>query len=768
MFQVGDAIAEWIVVKRNNLGMTGTVYHAHHRDREHDLCWIHVIDLLEGESRESKLSDTFRSLRTLRVSGVAPIIEVDRLPNSEQAYLAIVPPDGTSLSSQIRKGPLPMETAAAIFVQIGDGLRLLHMAGITHRQLHPDLIFVDSNERAMLLGVGLCELAHHRFPITPVSLDYAPYMPPEALQPQPCDPKTADIYAINLMLYEALTGRQLFSTSNYLPTDQRLEQLRLTKINSQPLDPGTARIWGASGGWQPKFPSDLRDILRDCTDPNINNRHRNLKQFVETLRKLCTHHIIGQLSSPAFGHEAPIEPPPLDEAELHDRDTGQHKKQKAVKEEKKATAASASTAPGALAKETSYDQRQSQGRKTHEFDAALEKRPSSNTPDAASSQAEQKDSPATSEEGQPLSPDPGLSMSPLSPGAQQSLTQWQQEGQETDQHGKRRTSSATAVHQPFTDAPPFNQRKWLLRTLAVLCVLALLFVAWRQFEVGPSGITQRFRPLVAPVQYGTIYSLTGHGERKLNSQDPSDLEALKVSLEEQGWPTESLRLKRNKEQAVPKLPSDASVLLIVAPKEPFSWWEQAAIRDFLRDGGHLAFFLEPDSFVPSLLQDVGVTRLPGLVLEHNGGLENPEHWVVGFEQHPITNTIATASAGPTVTTVSPLIRRGAMGIPHDILLKTSRHGWIEREHRTDNTHTFNPDIDTPGPTDVAFVLTVAPPHDLAPSDSISRVLVIGDADIFSSALLNQDSNNKQFLTNAIRWLLGGSSSLLPTEESLVE
>jgi len=97
--------------------------------------------------------------------------------------------------------------------QLGEGVGALHDAGKLHRDLKPSNVLVTPDERVVVLDFGLTTdvSAFEKkmtFGGTPT------YMAPEQIAEQPATP-ASDMYAIGVMLYEALTGTLPFSGNFY-------------------------------------------------------------------------------------------------------------------------------------------------------------------------------------------------------------------------------------------------------------------------------------------------------------------------------------------------------------------------------------------------------------------------------------------------------------------------------------------------------------------------------------------------------------------------
>lgn len=123
--------------------------------------------------------------------------------------------DGPSLKEYVRdEGPLTVEEAVKITVQILDGLAAIHAGGIVHRDVKPQNILLDANRVAKLTDFGVAFLTHQTgLTETGMALGTAAYMAPEQASGDVVGPQT-DLYAVGVILYELLTGRLPFRGDN--------------------------------------------------------------------------------------------------------------------------------------------------------------------------------------------------------------------------------------------------------------------------------------------------------------------------------------------------------------------------------------------------------------------------------------------------------------------------------------------------------------------------------------------------------------------------
>ncbi len=123
---------------------------------------------------------------------------------------------GHSLGVRVRRqGRIEPERVAKIAIQIAAGLQAANEAGILHRDLKPDNVFLcetDSGEdRVKVLDFGVAKIAEKTdLTLAGSIVGTLAFMPPEQALGEALDPR-ADLYSLGACMYFALTGREPFA-----------------------------------------------------------------------------------------------------------------------------------------------------------------------------------------------------------------------------------------------------------------------------------------------------------------------------------------------------------------------------------------------------------------------------------------------------------------------------------------------------------------------------------------------------------------------------
>src|SRR5262249_16703153 len=139
-------------------------------------------------------------------------------------YLAMELLVGRSLTERIKESRLPVTEAASIANAVGLALEHAHDAGVIHRDLKPDNVFLARRSRGRavvrVLDFAPAKVASDAGRSRSIPRDgtgFGPpeYMAPEQAQGEPLDPRT-DLYALGVLLYHMLTGELPFRADTFV------------------------------------------------------------------------------------------------------------------------------------------------------------------------------------------------------------------------------------------------------------------------------------------------------------------------------------------------------------------------------------------------------------------------------------------------------------------------------------------------------------------------------------------------------------------------
>jgi serine/threonine-protein kinase len=204
------------------MGAGGAVYEAVHRDLGKRFA-VKVLLPVYAEDRMAfqRLELEARALGHLRSRH---IVEVSDFGHTEDGRPFFVMPllAGRTLAQEIReRGCLPPVEAAALILELLAGLDVAHRAGLVHRDVKPDNLFLCDEEGGgrvlKILDFGVAKVLPGAGGVEPPALRSQEgaicgtprFIAPEQAMGREVGPAT-DLYGAGLVLYEMLTGRDPF------------------------------------------------------------------------------------------------------------------------------------------------------------------------------------------------------------------------------------------------------------------------------------------------------------------------------------------------------------------------------------------------------------------------------------------------------------------------------------------------------------------------------------------------------------------------------
>ena len=164
--------------------------------------------------------------------------------------------DGESLRARLSKGSLALRAAIQIARDVARGLAAAHDAGVVHRDVKPDNVFLTTEGRTKILDFGIAKLKRatadmpvvdiaHEPTYTPTTQDTGMvigtpgYMAPEQLDGGTIDART-DIFALGVVLYEMICGRRAFASENAVEESYAI--LKTTPVPPKGATKAVARV----------------------------------------------------------------------------------------------------------------------------------------------------------------------------------------------------------------------------------------------------------------------------------------------------------------------------------------------------------------------------------------------------------------------------------------------------------------------------------------------------------------------------------------------
>jgi serine/threonine-protein kinase len=219
--------------------------------------------LFDRFQREAGIGEKLNHPKIMRVFGGE---------NRSRVYMVMEWCEGRLLRQILAEGRISHDRAIRIAIGVLEALDYIHANGVVHRDLKPENIMVDAEDNIKLIDFGIASDAAARrltYANFTATLGTPDYISPEQVKGKRGDGRS-DIYAMGVILYEMLTGRQPFSGSSPLAVMN-------DRLLNYPMPPSVA---------DPAISPQLQEVLYRALEREPKNRYAKARDFQRDLEHL--------------------------------------------------------------------------------------------------------------------------------------------------------------------------------------------------------------------------------------------------------------------------------------------------------------------------------------------------------------------------------------------------------------------------------------------------------------------------------------------------
>jgi TolB-like protein/Tfp pilus assembly protein PilF/predicted Ser/Thr protein kinase len=222
----------------------------------------HISEVKERFVREAQAA------AALDHPNICTVYEFDEADETNFISMAYI--EGQSLKKKIESGPLELDEAIRIALQVAEGLQKAHKNGVVHRDIKSSNIMVTEEGQAKIMDFGLARMTGGTL-ITKegMAMGTIAYMSPEQARGEEVDHRT-DIWSLGVVLYEMFGGQLPFKGDQ----DQAVVY---SILNKQPKPITDLRA---------EIPMSLGQVVAKALEKNPDERYQKVEELLDDLKSI--------------------------------------------------------------------------------------------------------------------------------------------------------------------------------------------------------------------------------------------------------------------------------------------------------------------------------------------------------------------------------------------------------------------------------------------------------------------------------------------------
>jgi serine/threonine protein kinase/TolB-like protein/Flp pilus assembly protein TadD len=266
----GQIVAHYKILNKLGHGGMGVVYKAEDMKLKRLVALKFLpFELTRDDEAKKRFILEAQTASALDHPNIYTIYEIDETDEG-QMYIAMACYEGLTLKEKIEQSAPGIEELIDVVIQISEGLKRAHEAGMVHRDIKPGNIIVTQRGEVKILDFGLAKiLGGQKLTKTGIIAGTLYYLSPEQINDENVDHRT-DVWSLGIVLYELLTGK--------LPFKGEYEQAVIYSILNEHQKPVK--------NYRNDVPDDLEEIIAKALKKNPSERYQSMDHLLIDLMRL--------------------------------------------------------------------------------------------------------------------------------------------------------------------------------------------------------------------------------------------------------------------------------------------------------------------------------------------------------------------------------------------------------------------------------------------------------------------------------------------------
>ncbi|UCF36057.1 MAG: protein kinase [Acidobacteriota bacterium] len=268
---VGQIVAQYRIEQKLGAGGMGEVYLAEDTRLDRKVA-LKVLppDLQQDPVARMRFLREAKSAAALDHPFICKIFETVQEEGLDLIVMEFV--EGETLEERFRQGPLEIEEALPIAIEVAEALEKAHDRGIVHRDLKPANIMLTREGHAKVMDFGLAKRldtgnAGTEADLTELTregttLGTISYMSPEQLRGEPVDGRS-DIFSLGIILYEMFSGNHPFRRPSQMETVGAILHRTPIVVSSLNSD----------------VPEEVSQLIETCLFKDVEQRFQSMREL---------------------------------------------------------------------------------------------------------------------------------------------------------------------------------------------------------------------------------------------------------------------------------------------------------------------------------------------------------------------------------------------------------------------------------------------------------------------------------------------------------